>query len=128
MKKNILIVEDEAIISSSLKLCLNGLGYKVLKIVSDGEAAVESAKKNNPDIILMDIRLRGAMNGYQAVNAIRRCSNTPVIYLTGGDQYQVAEKAKGTKPYDYMIKPFDMDVLAKKIEKLTKGNLNLLKG
>ncbi|MBU1086727.1 MAG: response regulator [Candidatus Omnitrophica bacterium] len=127
MKKNILIVEDETIIAAGLKLCLNGLGYNVLKIVSKGEDAIECAQKNNPDIILMDIRLSGAMNGYETAGAIRRCSNTPVIYLTGGDEYQIHEKAKETKPYDYMVKPFDLDILAEKIEKFTKGNSDQIK-
>ena len=118
MKKRILIVEDEAIIAESLKLCLKELGYNVLKPVSTGEAAIQSVKKNKPDLILMDVRLRGAMNGYEAISKIRLHSNIPVIYSTGGDQYQIDEKAKGTKPYDYIIKPFDYDVLANKIKKL----------
>ncbi|MBU1044430.1 MAG: response regulator [Candidatus Omnitrophica bacterium] len=127
MEKNILIVEDEAIIASGLKLCLNGLGYNVFKVVSNGEDAIESLKKNNPDIILMDIRLNGEKNGYETVNAIRKSSNTPVIYLIGGDPNQIDEKAKYTKPYDYIIKPFDMDVLTEKIEKITEGHLNAVK-
>ncbi|MBU1087302.1 MAG: response regulator [Candidatus Omnitrophica bacterium] len=119
MEKNILIVEDEAIIASSLKLCLNNLGYNVFKVVSNGEDAIESSEKNNPDVILMDIRLRGQKNGYETVIAIRKSSNTPVIYLTGGDPDQIDEKAKDTKPYDYIIKPFDIAVLTEKIEKIT---------
>ena len=128
MKKNILIVEDEAIIASSLRMCLKDFGYNVLKIVSNGEDAVESSEKNDPDIILMDIRLRGEKNGYETVTAIRKISKAPVIYLTGGDPNQIDENAKGTKPYDYMIKPFDMDVLAEKIKKMIDGHLNYVQG
>ncbi|MFA5363009.1 MAG: response regulator [Candidatus Omnitrophota bacterium] len=127
MKKNILIVEDEAIIAKSLKLCLGELGYHVFKPVSTGEAAVQSADKNSPDLILMDVRLRGLMNGYDAVTKIRLHSNIPVIYLTGGDQFQIDEKAKNTKPYDYIIKPFDIEVLEKKIRKLLEEQCNFLK-
>ena len=127
MKKKILIVEDEAIIAGSLKLCLEEYGYNVLKTVSTGEDAIRSAKKNKPDLILMDVRLRGPMNGYEAIIKIRLNFNIPVIYLTGGDQYQIAEKAKDTEPYDYIIKPFDLDVLAIKIKKLLDDIPNSLK-
>lgn len=58
------------------------------------------------------------MNGYEAVTIIRLYSDMPVIYSTGGDQYQIDKKAKDTRPYDYIIKPFDLDVLADKIKKL----------
>jgi two-component system, response regulator PdtaR len=118
MKKRILIVEDEAVIAESLKLCLEDSGYNILKTVSTGEDAIKSAEKNKPDLILMDVRLRGPMNGYETVTKIRLNSNIPVIYSTAGDQYQIDEMARGTKPYDYIIKPFDHDELVSKIEKL----------
>ncbi len=117
MNKRILIVEDEAIIAESLKVCLEECGYQILKIVSKGEDAIHSAKKNKPDLILMDVRLRGSMNGYEAIAQIRQHLHCPVIYTTGGDQYKIVEKAKDTKPYDYIIKPFDIDVLMSKIKK-----------
>src|SRR5512135_1754439 len=103
MKKKILIVEDEDVIASGLKLCLKEGGFHMLKTVSTGEEALQSVEKNKPDLILMDIRLRGRMNGYETVTKIRLNSNVPVIYSTGGDQYQIDEKAKGTRPYDYII-------------------------
>ena len=118
MKKSILIVEDEAIIAKSLKIRLEELGYNVFETVSIGEDAIQSVEKNKPDLIFMDIRLRGSMNGYEAITQIRLHSNTPVIYSTAGDEYQIDEKAKDTKPYDYILKPFDFDVLENKIKKL----------
>lgn len=118
MQKSILIVEDEAIIARSLRLCLRQYGYNVLETVSTGEDAMRSVEENNPDLILMDVRLRGSLDGYETINKIREYSNAPVIYSTGGDQYQIEEKAKGTKPYDYIMKPFDLDVLADKVKKL----------
>lgn len=118
MKKSILIVEDEAIIAESLKICLKEYGYNVLKTVSAGEDAIQSVEKNKPDLILMDVRLRGPMNGYEAITKIRLRSSIPVIYSTGCDRCQIEEKAKDTEPYDYIIKPFDLDVLADKIKKL----------
>lgn len=127
MKKNILIVEDEAIIAESLKMCLEERGYHVLKTVSIGEEAIQSAEKNKPDLILMDIRLRGSMNGYEAISKIRLRSMIPVIYTTGGDQYQIDEKAKDTKPYDYIIKPFDLDMLLNKIKKMLYEHRDSLK-
>lgn len=118
MKKNILIVEDETIIAKSLIMCLKEHGYNVLKTVSTGEDAVQSVEQNKPDLIVMDIRLRGSMNGYEVMAKIRLHSNVPVIYSTGGDQYQIDEKANDTKPYDYIIKPFDIAILMSKIKKL----------
>ena len=127
MKKNILIVEDEAIIAGSLKQCFQALNYNILKIVSQGQDAVASVDKNNPDIIFMDISLLGEMDGYQAMRAIRQSSPVPVIYLTGGDQDQLDKKAKGTKPYDYLIKPFDFDVLESKVKKIIEEQKAALK-
>jgi len=121
LKKRILIVEDEVIIAKSLKLCLHERGYHILDPVSTGKDAIRSAEANKPDIILMDVKLRGPMNGYEAAAKIRLHSDTPVIYSTGGDQYQIEEKARNTEPYDYIIKPFDLEVLASKIKNLLDG-------
>lgn len=127
MKKKILIVEDEAIIARSIKLCLKENGYDIIKTVSTGEEAVQSAAKNKPDLILMDVRLRGLMDGYETIAKIRVNSNVSVIYSTGGDQCQIDEKAKGTKPYDYIIKPFDHDLLVDKIKKLLDEHCDFIK-
>jgi DNA-binding response OmpR family regulator len=116
MRKRILVVEDEAIIANSLKICLEEHGYHVLDIVSTGDDAIVSAKDDNPDIVLMDVRLRGALNGYETVIQIRLHSTVPVIYATGGNRHEVAELAKETKPYDYVLKPYDIAELVQKIE------------
>jgi DNA-binding response OmpR family regulator len=118
--KKILIAEDEAIIASTLKLCLKELGYNVLKIVSTGEAAIDSLEKNNPDIVLMDINLRGEKNGHETAITMRAKNNIPIIYLSGGVPNKIEEKIKGTDPYDYLIKPFDFNILADKIKNLLK--------
>jgi CheY-like chemotaxis protein len=118
MKKRILIVEDEAIVAKSLTICLKMSGYDVLEAVSTGEDALESAKKNNPDLILMDIRLRGPLNGYQIMTKIRSHSDIPVVYTTAGNPDEINEEAKDTKPYDYILKPFDHSELLCKIEKM----------
>lgn len=127
MKKSILIVEDEAIIASSLTLCFKALGYNVLKVASRGEDAIARFEQSNPDIILMDISLRGGMDGYETMRVIRRNSHAPVIYLTGGDLYKLDEKARGTHPYDYMIKPFEFDILESKIKILLEEREEALK-
>ncbi|MDD5668589.1 MAG: response regulator [Candidatus Omnitrophica bacterium] len=118
MRKNILIVEDEAVIAKSLKLCLEGCGYNVLKPVSMGEDAIQSMEKNKPDLILMDIKLRGQMNGYEVITKIRKHSNIPVIFLTGDNRFKIDEKPKNIKACDYIFKPFDFDVVEGKIRKL----------
>ena len=123
MKKRILIVEDEAIVAKSLMICLRLSGYDVLEAVSTGEAALNSAKANDPDLIVMDVRLRGPLNGYEIMTRIRSHSQIPVVYMTAGEAEEIDQEAVNTKPYDYILKPFDHSVLLEKIKKLVESSL-----
>jgi len=78
----ILIVEDEVIIAKDLQAILKRLGYHVPATVGTGELAIQTALKNQPDLILMDIQLRGAMDGVQAAAAITATQDVPIVYLT----------------------------------------------
>jgi len=118
MKENILIVEDDSLIGTGLKLCLEEFGFHVLPVISAGPEAIQSARENKPDLILMDMTLRGSMNGHEIMTVIRRESSVPVIYLTGGDQYEMDDKVKDTKPCDFLIKPFEDEELVRRINKL----------
>jgi len=119
MKKKILIAEDEAIIAKSLRLCLQERGYEVLSPVATGEDAITSVDRNNPDLILIDVRLRGPMDGFKTITRLRGSSKVPVIYTTGGFPGEISERAQNTQPYDYVIKPFSIEDLVAKIERLT---------
>ncbi len=101
----ILIVEDEAIIAMDIKSKLKGMGYHVTAVVSDGENAISRAETDKPDIILMDIRIKGEMDGIMAADVIRQRFNIPIIFSTAYLDRQRIEQAKITMPFGYLLKP-----------------------
>jgi len=105
-RPRIMIVEDEWIIANDIKNCLVDLGYMVTSIVSTGQDAVSAAAADQPDLILMDIMLRGEMNGIDAAREIRKKQRLPIIYLTAYDNQYLVEQAKQTENYGYLLKPF----------------------
>lgn len=105
-RPRIMIVEDEWIIANDIKNCLVDLGYMVTSIVATGQEAVTAAAADKPDLILMDIMLRGEMNGIDAAREIRKKQRLPIIYLTAYDNQYLVEQAKQTENYGYLLKPF----------------------
>ena len=105
-KTNILIVEDESIVAKDIQNCLKKLGYSVIAICSNGEDAVKAAEEKGPDIILMDIMLKGEMSGIDTANHIREKYNKPIIFLTAYADESTLNKAKVSEPYGYIIKPY----------------------
>ncbi|MBI3511664.1 MAG: response regulator [Bacteroidetes bacterium] len=105
-KTNILIVEDESIVAKDIQMSLRKLGYNVVAICSNGEDAISAAEEHNPDLVLMDIMLKGDMSGIDAAEQIRSRCNVPIIYLTAYADESTLSKAKITEPYGYIIKPF----------------------
>jgi len=107
-QKRILIVEDESIIALELKTYLADLGYNVVDLAASGEQAIEAAGRYRPDLVLMDIILRGKMDGIEAAGQIRSRYGLPVIFLTAHTDDQTLQRAKVTDPFGYLIKPFQM--------------------
>ncbi|MDH5721336.1 MAG: response regulator [Spirochaetia bacterium] len=108
----ILIVEDEFIIAERMKMTLEKNGYIILDCVPYAEEAVEKAKELLPDIILMDIKLEGEMNGVEAANVIISRFGIPVIFLSAYLEYAYLEKVNLKQPYGYLAKPVkDNDLL-----------------
>lgn len=105
-KTNILVVEDESIVSKDIQHSLNKLGYNVVGAASTGEKALELARSERPDIVLMDIMLKGDMNGIETAEIIRNELSVPVVFLTAYADESTLSKAKITEPYGYIIKPF----------------------
>jgi PAS domain S-box-containing protein len=101
----ILIVEDERIIALNTKENLENLGYVVPAIAASGEKAIEKATELHPDLVLMDIRLKGAMDGIEAAEKIWNTLQIPVIYITGHSDQSTLERAKFTSPFGYILKP-----------------------
>lgn len=103
----ILVVEDEKIVAKDIINTLKRLGYFVTAAVSSGEEAIIKASEAQPDLILMDIRLKGKMDGIEAAEEIRTNYNIPVIYLTANADETTLQRAKLTEPFGYIVKPFD---------------------
>lgn len=102
----ILIVEDELIAAESLSLDLEKLGYQVCGVVNSGEKAIEKVNKSNPDLILMDIMLKGKMDGITAAQVIYTQYKTPIIYLSAYGDNETLVRAKSTPVYGYLVKPY----------------------
>ena len=105
-KTNILIVEDESIVAKDIQHSLKKLGYTVVGMCSTGEDAIKTAEETKPDLVLMDIMLKGDMSGIEAAGQIREKYNIPIIYLTAYADESTLSKAKVSEPYGYIIKPF----------------------
>lgn len=106
-KTQILIVEDEGIIAKDLQSMLRKLGYDVPVTVGTGEKAIAMALANQPDLILMDINLRGGMDGVEAAALITARQKVPVVYLTANSDEATLQRAKVTDPFGFLIKPFE---------------------
>jgi two-component system cell cycle sensor histidine kinase/response regulator CckA len=115
-KAKILIVEDESIIASVIAAALKKFAYEVIDILNTGEAAAAVALQKKPDLILMDIRLLGAMDGISAAEQIQQHLDIPIIYLTAYADEPTLERAKKTRPYGYIPKPFQEIELKTTIE------------
>lgn len=105
--KNILIVEDESIIAMEIESRLQKLGYRVVAIAQNGLDAIARAEEFQPDLILMDIFLKGPMDGVEATEQIKKNYEIPVIYLTANTDEQTFQRAKVTEPFGYLLKPFE---------------------
>lgn len=104
-KTQILVVEDERIIALNLKERLESLGFAVPAMAASGEKAIEQATQLRPDLVLMDIRLQGNLDGISAAQHIWDTLQIPVIYLTGNSDENTMERAKVTAPFGYILKP-----------------------
>ena len=112
----ILVVEDEGIVGRDIQKTLQSLGYDVPAIASTGKAAIQKAEENRPDLVLMDIVLKGEIDGIEAAEQIRSRINIPVVYLTAYTGDKTLERAKITEPFGYIVKPFEDRELKTAIE------------
>ncbi|HAG84394.1 MAG TPA: hybrid sensor histidine kinase/response regulator [Cyanobacteria bacterium UBA12227] len=112
----ILVVEDEEIVALDIESTLKSLGYNVLDVVASAEEAIATVAKIQPDLVLMDIMLKGSMDGIQAAEKIAQHFPIPVIYLTAYADLNTLERAKLTAPFGYLLKPFEEKELQTTIE------------
>ena len=112
----ILIVEDENIVTMELKARLPALGYSIAAVASSGEEAIARVVETRPDLALMDIRLKGSIDGVEAAERIRTLYDVPVVFLTAYSDDATLQRVKTTEPFGYLIKPFEERELHSTIE------------
>jgi CheY-like chemotaxis protein len=101
----VLIVEDEVLIAMQLMMGLKRAGYSVCQLVTTGEDAIECVRDENPDVVVMDIRLMGVMDGIEAAQRIRGIASPIIIFTTGYQDHTLRERALAVTPAAYLSKP-----------------------
>ena len=112
----IMVVEDEAVISLRLKKQLTMMGYEVIDMAHTGEEAIEKARSQQPDLILLDIMIPGKMDGIEVAEILKEELDIPAIFLTAYSDKKIIERAKKAEPYGYIVKPFQDRELKAAIE------------
>ncbi len=118
---NILIVEDEGITGEYLMLVLKSRGYEVAGVVPSGEDAFAIAVTIRPDLVLMDVKIKGEMDGIMAADKIMQATGIPVIFVSAYATEDIIARAMETNPCDYIIKPFTSRRLLGAVEKALAG-------
>jgi DNA-binding response OmpR family regulator len=112
----VLIVEDEALIAEELRERLSRLGFSVIAAVDSGEEGIAIATRERPDLVLMDIRLKGEKDGVQAAKEIREQVDVPIVYLTAHSDRRTVDRASKTDHDGFILKPFVRRELQSTIE------------
>ncbi len=113
----ILVVEDDMILALVLKKNLEQLGHTVLEVQASGQGAIDAVSASKPNLIIMDIKLMGSIDGIQTMIEIRKFSEIPVIYVSGNSDESVKLKAEATQSAEFMSKPIDLFELKERINK-----------
>ncbi|MBA3971704.1 MAG: response regulator [Bacteroidetes bacterium] len=124
MKKRILIVEDEIIIAMETKIGLIIAGYDVIGIVATASEAINTAEQEQPDLILMDIKLKGDITGLYAACQIRKKSNVPILFVTGTSDDRIINQIKALKYSIILMKPTHTRDLIVEIKKMFNFSKN----
>ena len=112
----VLIVEDERIVAKDLQQALRSMGHDAFSIASSANEAIAEIEKRRPDLVLMDIRIRGARDGVETADIIRKRFGIPIVYLTSHADDATIERARKTAPYGYLLKPVKVPELRAAIE------------
>jgi CheY-like chemotaxis protein len=123
MCKRILIVEDESIVALHLKVYLGKQGHIVPAIATSGSEAIRLAKSLKPDLVLMDIRLDGAIDGIEAARVIRTQLGIPVVFVTAHSDDSTRQRAEGVPPSGYLTKPFTEKRLVQVVDVALSGGV-----
>ncbi len=115
-KRTVLVVEDERIVARDLQLSLNDLGYRVPVTVASADEAIRAASDTCPDLVLMDMRIKGDVDGIETAHLLRTRFGVPVVYLTAYADDHTLARAKRTEPYGYLLKPIKLEELKSAVE------------
>lgn len=115
-RARILIVEDQIVTAKAIQEVLTNSGYEVVGNAVDGEQAIKMAADTSPDLILMDIKIRGPYDGITITQRIRAKSDIPIVYLTAYSDDETLKRAMHSSPHGYLLKPFDDKQLINVIE------------
>jgi CheY-like chemotaxis protein len=116
-KARILLVEDEALAALEIRESLEELGHTVTDVMESGDAVLQSALKDPPDVIVMDIHLKSFTDGIDVASRLEMLRRIPVIFITGYLDAEIRERAMRLSPAAYLVKPIEMSVLAREVEK-----------
>jgi PAS domain S-box-containing protein len=114
--RRILIVEDEGIVAADIEKCLEDAGFEVTGIAASADDAITEASKTRPDLVLLDIRIQGDLDGIAAGNVLHRRFGMPIVYLTAHGDAETIERAKESEPLAFLLKPFTQAELISTIE------------
>jgi CheY-like chemotaxis protein len=120
----ILVVEDEAIIALDIQYILSKIGFGQSEIVCSGEESIRRVAAGKPHLVLMDIRLKGKLDGIQAAREILAQYQVPVVYITAFGDEKTIEKANGTARYGFITKPFEETALESTIQSALRKAYN----
>jgi DNA-binding NarL/FixJ family response regulator len=120
-KANIMVVEDEGVVSIDIRNMLKNAGYGIAAVAFQGDEAIKKAEQSSPDLVLMDIGLKGDIDGIEAAKKIRDRFRIPVVFLTGFADEVTMSKAKEADPSGFIIKPINEEELKKTLDDILKG-------
>lgn len=112
----LMVVEDEGIIAQDLRVSLRRLGYDVVAVVSTGQAAIDRAQTERPDLVLMDVGLPGGITGVDAARRIQEQQRIPVVFLTAHADAATIRNISAVQPAGYIVKPYHARELQRAIE------------
>jgi two-component system, response regulator PdtaR len=116
--KKIIVVEDDYILALVEVKFIERMGFEIVACVTNGPDAIDAVKEHSPDIIVMDVKIEGAMDGVETMLEIQKFSDIPVVYLTGNSESSVMERAKSTNVKGFFVKPVnypELEMVLKKI-------------
>ncbi len=116
--KRIAVVEDEGIVAMDISKCLTSLGYEVSFVSDSGEKTIEMLNEHGADMILMDVELKGKINGLETARKIKENSDIPVVFLTAFEDEATLKRIGDLSSAGYLVKPFEDEQLKMTIEKV----------